>query len=58
MLRTFGPQAQLCDQLVRRPFHAFQWTDLIKQLADVKQRTTLLTNLRGRRVRIHNRIAR
>lgn len=55
MLRTFGPQAQWCDQLVRR---AFQWTDLIKQLADVKQRTTLLTDLRGRRVRIRNRIVR
>ncbi len=55
MLPNLVLQAQLCDQLVRR---AFQWTDLIKQLADAKQRTTLLTNLRGRRVRIHNRIAR
>lgn len=55
MLPKRGLQAQLCDQLVRR---AFQWIDLIKQLADAKQPTTLLTDLRGRRVPIRNRSVR
>lgn len=55
MLPKLGIQAQLCDQLVLR---AFQWIDLIKQLADAKQPTALLTDLRGRRAPIRNRNAR
>jgi hypothetical protein len=51
MLPKLDLQAQLCDQLVRR---AFRWIDLIKQLADAKQPTTLLTDLRGRRAPIRN----
>lgn len=55
MLPKLGIQAQLCDQLVLR---AFQWIDPIKQLADAKQPTALLTDLRGRRAPIRNRNAR
>jgi len=51
ILLTLGLQAQLCAQVV---LHAFRWIDLIKQLADAMQLTTLLADLRGRRVPFHN----
>ena len=55
MLPTLGLQAQLRDQLVQR---AFPLIDPIKQLADAKQPTTLLTDRRGLRVPFRNRSVR